>query len=243
MAHDSADPTNRKQQRRERRARRRLDDRHETGTETAEGSKADRRAERREALLDAAVDAVRRHGQAVSMEDIAANAGVTKPILYRHFGDRRGLILALGERFSSSLFTELQQALTIHEDPRETVVATIDAFLRFVDDDPEIYKFLVERTVAEQREAAEALDTFIKTVSQQVALVLGEQLRAMGRDSGGAEPLAYGIVGLVYSAGDWWLEHKTMSRQTLVEYLAGLLWGGLDGLGIGQAPQQEDSTR
>jgi AcrR family transcriptional regulator len=240
MARDSADPTNR-QQRRERRARRRVDDRHEA--DAAEAAKADRRAERREALLDAAVHAVRRHGQAVSMEDIAANAGVTKPILYRHFGDRRGLILALGERFSSSLFTELQQALTIHEDPRETVVATIDAFLRFVDDDPEIYKFLVERTVAEQREAAEALDTFIKTVSQQVALVLGEQLRAMGRDSGGAEPLAYGIVGLVYSAGDWWLEHKTMSRQTLVEYLAGLLWGGLDGLGIGQAPQQEDSTR
>ena len=242
-----------RQQRRDRRGRRRSkhdDDAPEAGESQDAGNKSERREERRQALLDAATDAVRRHGQAVSMEELAAEAGVTKPILYRHFGDRRGLILALGERFSAQLLTELQTALTARpDDPRQTVVATIDAFLRFVEDDPEVYRFLVQRTTVEQKEAAEALDTFLRTVSQQVALVLGEQLRAIGRDSGGAEPLAHGIVGMVYAAGDWWLERQTMTRQTLVDYLATLLWGGLEGLGLGSEPAapaktaEEDSTR
>jgi hypothetical protein len=56
--------------------------------------------------------------------------------------------------------------------------------------------------------------------------VVGEQLRSAGRDSGGAEPIAHGIVGMVHSAADWWLDHQTMPRRRLVEYLADLLWSG-----------------
>src|SRR5437763_1568648 len=71
-----------------------------------------RRAERRTELLEAAVRAIRRVGPTVSMDAIAAEAGVTKPIIYRHFGDRVGLASALAEQFGSQLVAELDHALT-----------------------------------------------------------------------------------------------------------------------------------
>jgi hypothetical protein len=70
-----------------------------------------------------------------------------------------------------------------------------------------------------------------------VALVLGEQLRLADLDSGGAEPLAHGIVGMVHAAGDWWLDRQTMPRARLVDYIVGLLWGGFMGIGLGPAEQ------
>ena len=66
----------------------------------------------------------------------------------------------------------------------------------------------------------------MRRVGQQVAVVVGEQLRAAGQDSGGAEPIAHGIVGMVHNAGDWWLDNRSMPRARLVEYLADLLWSG-----------------
>ena len=195
-----------------------------------------RRAERRVELVDAAVAAIRKRGPAVSMEDLAAEAGVTKPILYRHFGDRRGLVLAVAERFSGELLAELQAAMRQPAEPRAILVKTIDAFVAIVERDPHVYRFLVQRATTEQPDGAAALSEFLSRISDEVATVLGAQLRAAGVDSGGAEPLAHGIVGFVYSAGDWWAERRTMSRDDLVEYLASLLWSGFVGLGLGGPP-------
>lgn len=198
------------------------------------GAKGDARALRRASLLDAAVDAIRARGAGVSMEELARAAGVTKPILYRHFGDRGGLIAQLGERFATDLEKQLQRALGAGTSPRHTLVATIDAYLAFVEHDPEVYRFLVERLTGEHADAARQLGNFLRQVGAQIAVVLGEQLRAAGVDSGGAEPLAHGIVGMVHAAGDWWLERRTMPRERLVEYLADLLWRGFSGLGVGR---------
>ena len=180
------------------------------------------RADRRPQFLDAAADAIRRHGPGVSMTRIAAQAGVTKPILYRHFGDRDGLVHALGDRFSADLMHELQTALRQDTEPREVLVRTIDAYLGFVERDPDVYRFLVQHVASDA-----TLIGFMQQVGAQVALVLGEQLRANGYDSGGAEPMAHGIVGMVHAAGHWWVERRSMPRARLVDYLADLLWGGL----------------
>ena len=64
-------------------------------------------------------------------------------------------------------------------------------------------------------------------------MVVGEQLRAAGVDSGAAEPWAYGLVGMVHLAGDWWLDRQPMPRARLVEYLTTLVWDGLASTGIG----------
>src|SRR5688572_28110997 len=70
-----------------------------------------RRATRRAELMEAAVRAIRRDGPLVSMDAIAAEAGVTKPIVYRHFGDRVGLASALAEQYGAALVAELDEAL------------------------------------------------------------------------------------------------------------------------------------
>lgn len=188
--------------------------------------RSERRAARRAQLLEAAVVAVRRDGPGASMEAIAAEAGVTKPILYKHFGDRNGLVEALAAGFVDDLLTELARSLDQQVGPQQLLVTTIDTYLSFVERDPNLYRFLVQRALTDPG-AGQTISGVIGDIGQRVALVLGEQLRDAGLDSGAAEPWAFGIVGMVHQAGDWWVERRTMPRARLVEYLSQLLWDGI----------------
>src|SRR4051795_9947056 len=190
-----------------------------------------RRAARRVELLDAAVRAIRRDGPRVSMDAIAAEAGVTKPIVYRHFGDRVGLASALADQFGAALVAELDEAFGQDLPPDQLLRATIDAYLAFVERDPNLYSFLVGRLGAPV--GTDVANGLVAQVGQRVALVLGEQLRALGIDSGPAEPWGFGIVGMVHLAGDWWLERRTVTRARLADDLSTLLWHGLGGLATG----------
>ena len=194
-----------------------------------------RRAERRGQLLDVAAQVVEEHGPRASINQIAAAAGIAKPVLYRHFGDKGGLYQALAERYVRALMEELRIALRKADDPRSRVAATIDAYLSFVENHPEPYEFLMYRAVSEGPAAQATVTDFIRQVAAEVAVELGEELRSQGLDSGPAEPWAHGIVGMVQLAGDWWLGARTMPRQRLVEYLTALLWQGFSGLAAEQA--------
>jgi AcrR family transcriptional regulator len=201
------------------------------------GPEADaRRAARRLELLDAADRVVRRDGPAASMDRIAAEAGIAKPILYRYFGDKGGLYRALAERYVAAIVEELRLAWARRDDPRALIGATIDSYLAFIEREQEAYRFLMHRAVPERPEAQETVAEFIQQVANEVALVLGEELRRFGLDSGAAEPWAHGIVGMVHLAGDRWLEHRTMPRAALVDYLVTLLWSGFAGLPVAAPP-------
>jgi AcrR family transcriptional regulator len=190
----------------------------------------DRRAERRTQLLDAAVTAIRELGPGVTMEQLAKAGSVTKPILYRHFGDRDGLIGAIAERFSTDLLTSVTTPLTADVDARDLLRSTVDSYVSFIERDPNLYRFMVQHP-PERIDGVPAMSGLVDLIARQVAQVAGARLRAAGRDSGAAVPWAYGIVGLVHQAGDWWVDDQTMSRDTLVSYLVSLLW---DGLGAAQ---------
>jgi AcrR family transcriptional regulator len=193
----------------------------------ADPARAERRAHRREELLDAAVVVIRRDGASASMDAIAAEAGITKPIVYRHFGDRSGLVHAVAERFVGELLGELRAVLS--QDgvgPRDLVAATIDAYLAFVERDTRLYRFLVE-SGTDQPGATARLTGFMRQVATEIAVVLGERVRVVGGDSGAAEPWAFALVGMVHLAGDWWVERQTMPRARLVEYLVALVFDGI----------------
>lgn len=188
-----------------------------------------RRAARRVELLDAAMAVIREEGPAASMERLAAGAGITKPIVYRHFGDRDGLVDAVAERFAAGVSAEVDRALHHAEDPQAILRSTIDAYLALVERDPDVYRFVVNRALGGQAgsEAIERIGGLMPEIAQRVAVVMGEQLRAAGHDSGAAEAWAYGIVGMVHLTGDWWLTRRTLPRAQVTDYLVTLLWDGL----------------
>ena len=189
----------------------------------------DRRATRRTELLEAAERAIRRAGPAVSMEEIAAEAGITKPILYRHFGDKGGLYQALAERYLDGVLAGLRTGLADSADPQRRIAATIDSFLSLVEREPQAYRFLMQRALAEET-AHSTVMSFTRRLAAEIGAVLRTEFARAGLDTRGSEALAHGIVGMVALAGDWWLEERGLSRDELVERLATLLWGGFTAL-------------
>ena len=177
-----------------------------------------RRDERRAEILEAATAVIRREGSTTSMEQIAAEAGVTKPIVYRHFHDRADLVAAMAQRFADELATTLAASAGAGADGRDVMVAVIDAYLGFVERDPDIYRFVVQ-------EVAPAQASFMRAVGDQVAASLTGRV-----PDGAAEPVAHGIVGMVHAAGDWWLSSRSVPRAEVVEHLTSVLWSGLEAL-------------
>lgn len=188
------------------------------------------RGQRREELLDAATEVVRRLGADTTMEAIAVEVGVAKPVLYRYFGDRSGLFDALAVRFAARLVETMAAALGRDLPPRELLVAGIDAYVGVLEAEPQVYRFVTARMWSDVAKAGGVLDE----ATTMLARVLGERLRTAGRDSGPAEVWAAGVVGMVHVAADRWLAHPVQSRSTVVEQLSELLWSGL-GAGAGSA--------
>jgi hypothetical protein len=112
---------------------------------------------------------------------------------------------------------------------RELVAATIEAYLGVIESQPDLYRFLVHQSGAPGM--PQVIASAARTIATDLARVIGDRLRALGLDSGGAEPWAVGMVGLVQSVGDWWIGHgRPMSRAALTDYLTTLLWHGLSGI-------------
>lgn len=201
---------------------------------------------KRERILEAAIGVVRREGPAVSMTEIAHAAGITKPIVYRLFGDREGLTRAIADRFAEDLAQSLQRAIDQAPDDRSRVSAAIDAYLAFIEREPAIIRFLVTRSLEAVEESGVAMSGFVRRMGHLITQAIGEAMRERGLDSGIAEPWAFSIVGAVHMAGDWWLERRTLPRERLVEYLTALVWDGMksfDGSGQRALAQLIDSTK
>jgi AcrR family transcriptional regulator len=178
-------------------------------------------------LLSAAVAAIQRHGPGASMEQLAAEAGVTKPNLYWYFGDKGGLYEAIAHRYVDLVAAEVRTAIGTSSEPRETLVAGIEAYLRLVESEPNIYRFLMQRARFEQSTTQRAIDHFLRQLGQELGLLVGDRLAAAGQDTGGAEVFGHAIVGMVNTTADWWVERSVLPRTRLVGYLTELLWDGL----------------
>jgi AcrR family transcriptional regulator len=195
--------------------------------------------ERRGELLDAAERAIRRIGPHASMDELAAEAGITKPILYSHFGDKAGLVTALSERVATRLNGAILRELSAHRSPREVVRSTIAAFCTFIEDEPELYRFLIQSAMYRP---SRSRGRMASGISNSIAVSLGSSLRRAGADSGAAEPWAFAIVGMTFAGASWWLERHTMSKDDLVNYLTQLLWSGLSGAGLEQPWEQSQDA-
>jgi AcrR family transcriptional regulator len=196
-------------------------------TRTIDTRRARERERRREELLDAADRAVRRLGPDVSMDEVAAEAGITKPVLYRHFGDKEGLYDALAERYVDELERTLEPAGAARSG-RARLEAVIDAYLRYVEREPERYRFLLE--AAAKPRTGKLVADFRRRNVASCAFATAENLRRAGLDAELSELWAHSVSGMIRSVGIWWLETRSMSREQLAEHLAAVLWEGLPAL-------------
>jgi AcrR family transcriptional regulator len=190
---------------------------------------AGHREQRLAQLTAAAIAAIREHGPEVGMEAIAAHAGVSKPVLYRYFADKSQLWQAVGREAAGLVIEAIAPAVAAVREDRAVIAAAIDAYLAHIEADPHLYHFVVHQPGIERQR--DVVADVVDTVASGLARILGDRLRALGLDSGPAPPWAYGIVGYVQTAGDWWLRNQQpISRSALADYLTVLLWGGVSGL-------------
>jgi AcrR family transcriptional regulator len=188
-------------------------------------------------LVDATLAAVARHGAAVGMEEIAAAAGTSKTVVYRHFADRSELYVAVCTRVAEHLTARLRGAMASSTDPRAMVSAAIETYLAFLEADPELYRFVVQHPLLDRPVDADPISTLSDLVGDQAAALVATALTAAGRDPAPAGPWGHGLVGLVRSAADWWLgADRPMIRADLAAHLTELAWAGLAGVLPGARP-------
>ena len=187
-----------------------------------------RRLERRGELLTAAMDVIRRGGADATMEEMASAGGISKPILYRHFNDREGLVSAIAEVALAELGATLSEKLgeARISGSRSGVHATIDALFDYIEREPELYRFVVDQDLRLLNPASVA---FTEEISKHVAAALRDGLAEAGRDTACAEVWGRGIVGMVQTTAAWWAQCPDVDRASVVDHLADLAWTGISG--------------
>ena len=187
---------------------------------------------RRRELLEAADRVVLRDGPGASMNAIAAEAGITKPILYRHFGDKGGLYAALAQRHTDALLNSLRAALDAPADRRQRVESTLDTYLAAIEARPQVYRFLMHPAEGGPQ-SDQGFDTgrhsipVLRRMGEELAQVIEERVDLGPASHQLARVWGHGIVRMMHAAGDWWLGEQPCPRAELVRSLADLLWGRL----------------
>jgi AcrR family transcriptional regulator len=183
---------------------------------------------RRTALLEAADRVVQRQGPAASMNVIAAEAGITKPILYRHFGDKGGLYRALAAGYVDELLGRLRAALLTRGGLAARTRATVDAYLTAIEERPQVYRFLMQRASVEEPGVRGDVEGFVRRFGDELATGIQHEPSLAEIDPTRAAIWAHGIAGMVQASGDWWLDHPEVPRATVADQLSGLLIAGFN---------------
>jgi AcrR family transcriptional regulator len=164
------------------------------------------------------------------MDEIAAAAGTSKTVVYRHFSDRTDLYTAVCGRVAEQLLPKLRAAMESSPHPRQQLAAAIETYLAFLEADPELYRFVVHQQPAGGA-VPDPISNLSDLVGDQAAALMRLACEDAGRDPAAAEPWGRGLVGLVRSAADWWLAaDRTMLRAELAAHLTDLAWAGLSGV-------------
>ncbi|MFC4563470.1 TetR/AcrR family transcriptional regulator [Nocardiopsis mangrovi] len=188
-----------------------------------------RSPERRRAILDAADVVIQRDGPDASMSVIAAEAGISKPILYRHFGDKSGLYRALARRHVDPLIDRVRAELHGGTPLRTRARATVGAYLGMIRGNLNLYRFLMDRATSEDPRTRGDLGMMVRRLGEELAATLVAE--RFITDPLRAQIAAHAVVGMVQAAGEWWLEHPEADADTVIGEVAGVVVGAIAGSG------------
>lgn len=187
------------------------------------------RAQRRREFVDAAMRVLESHGPDLVMDAVAAEAGVTKPVLYRYFSDKAELVQALAERGSQILLDRVVPAINASSPVLARIRDAVGAYFAVIDERPNLYWLLAGYARAEGGSDASPVQRNKEFLATTLTAVISDYLWVFGMDAGAAEPWAYGMTGLMQSVGEWWLQRRSMSRAHVVAYVTQLIWAAISG--------------
>jgi AcrR family transcriptional regulator len=177
-------------------------------------------------MLDVAERAFAERGyQAVSMDDIAEQVGVTKPMLYEYFGSKEGLLLACIARSRTELYDRTQAAMEGATEPKDMLWRGLVAYFEFVDAHAQAYAVLAHEPKVLPPTTVEAME---KTRRQQVDLI-SPLLNAYAPEVPAATVEAYAemIIGACERLGLWRLRHPEVTAEEAARHMMNFSWYGL----------------
>ena len=194
--------------------------RHHRGRMTA--------AERREQLLSIARRLFAERGfDGTSIEEVAARAEVSKPVVYEHFGGKEGLYAVVVDREVRSLLDMMTRALTAGH-PRVLLEQAAFALLDYIEQNPDGFRILVRDSPIGS--ASGSFVSIIGDVASRVEHILAAEFKSRGFDAKAAPKYAQMLVGMVGTTGQWWLDERKPSKEQVAAHLVNLAWHGLAGL-------------
>lgn len=194
-------------------------------------------ADRREAILADALVAFGEHGfDRASLDDVAARGGVSKALIYEHFGSKRDLQLAVLDTYVHELVGRVVDAIAAAGSDEERLRTGLDTFLEFAEQRPEALRLLT-RNVADPI-AGELLDRLREEAATTVAAQMAAN--APPRQEGDLELettvalMAHLLAGGIQFMAGWWLDHPEVSREAVVDVAMDLYWLGFERLNAGE---------
>lgn len=185
--------------------------------------------ERREQLLEIGRALFAEKGfDGTSVEEIAARAMVSKPVVYEHFGGKEGLYAVIVDREVQRLLVTLTDPLKTRSHPKVMVETTALALLDYIEGNTDGFRILVRDSPVAQ--ATGTFSSLIGDVATQVEGVIAEHFRRRRLDPATAPMYAQMLVGMIALTGQWWLESRTPDKATVAAHLVNLAWNGLHGL-------------
>jgi AcrR family transcriptional regulator len=184
--------------------------------------------ERREQLLDIGRSLFAAKGfDGTSVEEIAERAGVSKPVVYEHFGGKEGLYAVVVDREVRRLLARIETSLHgVH--PRELLEQAAGALLDYVERDTDGFRILVRDSPVASTSGTFA--SLISDIATQVEHVLAAQFKNLGYDAKLAPLYSQALVGMVALTGQWWLVARKPKRDEVAAHLVNLAWNGLSHL-------------
>jgi AcrR family transcriptional regulator len=185
-------------------------------------------AARREQLISIARGVFAERGfDGASVEEIAARAEVSKPVLYEHFGGKEGLYAVVVDREVRSLLTMMQEALTAGH-PRVLLEQAASALLDYIELSSDGFRILVRDSPIGS--ASGSFVSIIGDVASRVEHILAAEFKSRGFDEAAAPMYAQMLVGMVGTTGQWWLDARKPSKEVVAAHLVNLAWHGLAGM-------------
>lgn len=186
-------------------------------------------AERRAQLLDVSRRLFAEKGfEGTSVEEIAARAEVSKPVVYEHFGGKEGMYAVVVDREIQGLTGALTGALEGGGHPKVLLERTALALLSYIETSEDGFRILVRDSPVAQ--ATGTFSSLIGDVATQVEHLLADQFKKQGLDPRTAPMYSQMLVGMVALTGQWWLDARSPRKNEVAAHLVNLAWNGLVGL-------------